>query len=394
MKLFESFKSLVPLQKALLGGLFLLLFAASAVVAYGHAQYRSIVVTPNVPVGETPTTEPSPDPLKPISILLMGYGGGGHEGGKLTDTMMVAYIQPRLKTIHLISLPRDLWMKLPIVDGEAPQGWKLNAAYALGSDDRSYRRKPIQYTGEAGGGELAKFAVNQATGLKIDHFITLNFASFQRSIDVLGGIDVTVERTFDDYLYPIEGEENNTCGRSEEEMKAVEATLSAEKAEPLFTCRYEHLHFDKGVTHMDGETALKFVRSRHSAQDGNDFGRAARQRNVILGVKNKVLAINFIPKALPFISTLASDLQTDISLAKMQEFINLQNELKEYTILSVALTDQNVFKFGRSSTGQFILLPKTGEDNWTETHAFVQNAISIASQSAIPTVATGSGITQ
>lgn len=394
MSLLAAFKSLLPRQKFALAMLFVLLFGASALVTFFSIQYRSIVVTPNRSVDQVLSIQPSPDPWRPISILLMGYGGGSHQGGKLTDTMMLAYIQPRLKTVHLISLPRDLWVKLPIVDGQAAQGWKINAAYALGSDDRNYRHKPVQYTGEAGGGELAKLAVEQATGIKPDYFITLNFASFRRSIDVLGGIDVMVERSFDDYQYPIEGEEENTCGRSDEDMKAIEATLSAEKAEPLFTCRYEHLHFDKGVVHMDGETALKFVRSRHSAQDGNDFGRAARQRNVISALKNKVLAVNFIPKAIPFIATLASDLQTDISVSKMQEFLNVQNEIQNYTILSVALTDQNVFRFGRSNTGQFILLPKLGEDQWQDTHAFVQQSLSIATQSAIPTIASHSSQAQ
>lgn len=385
MSFFEWFKLLTPLKKIALGALFVLLFSASAGFTYFRARYQQIVVTPNVTPTPVAAPQPSVDPDRPISILLMGYGGGGHQGGKLTDTMMVAYIQPKLQTVHLISLPRDLWVKLPIVDGQASTGWKINAAYALGSDDRNYQRKPAQFTGPAGGGELAKFAVNQATGLPIDHFVTLNFASFKKSIDVLNGVDVKVEVTFDDYQYPLEGKEEDTCGRSPEEMVAVTATLSAEKAEPLFTCRYEHLHFDQGIVHMDGETALKFVRSRHSAQDGNDFGRAARQRNVLVAVKDKILKINFLPKALPFISTLSQDLQTDITLSKMQEFISKQEVYRGYAIVSVPLTDDNVFKFGRSATGQFIVMPTDGEDQWAAVHQFVQQAVSTATPEVIPT---------
>lgn len=388
--LIQSFKILKIWQKLALVALFLVVFLGTATATYLHGQYQNIVVTPTPAVDAKPT-QPSPDPLRPISILLMGYGGGNHQGGKLTDTMMVAFIQPRQKTLHLISLPRDLWVKLPIVEGKDPSGWKMNAAYALGSDDLSYRSKPVQFTGEAGGGELAKFAAKQATGLEIDYFVTLNFASFRRSIDVLNGVAIRVDRTFDDYLYPIEGEENNTCGRSEEEMVVVTATLSAEKAESLFTCRYEHLHFDKGIVRMDGETALKFVRSRHSTQDGNDFGRAARQRSLLVAVREKILVVNFLPKALPFISTLATDLQTDITLSKMQEFLNFQNEISNYTIVSVPLTNENVFKFGRSSSGQFIVLPNEGEDQWSQVHEFVQAALASSNDVGASPVATASG---
>lgn len=359
-----------------------LLLIAGAVGAFFLSRYNQVVVTPNVSPTPQSELEPSPDPLKPFSVLLMGYGGGKHEGGKLTDTMMLAYVQPREQKVHLISLPRDLWVPLEVVEGEKSY-WKLNAAYALGSDDKNYRYKPARFTGEAGGGQMAKEIVSTVTGLPVDYFVTINFASFVKSIDVLGGVDVRVERTFDDYEYPIEGEENNTCGKSEEEIAAITATVSGERAATFFPCRYEHLHFDRGVTHMDGETALKFVRSRHSAQDGNDFGRAARQRNLIVAVKNKVLAVNFIPKLIPFVSTLSTDLQTDISFSKMQEFLSLQSQLQAAEIESVALTNDNVFAFSRSQNGQFILVPKEGIDQWSGVHAFVQQSLTASSSATV-----------
>lgn len=352
----------------------IVLFLISAGVTYSLNRYRQIVVKPNAPAGQNQTQpSPTPDVNRPISILLMGYGGGGHQGGKLTDTMMLIYIQPKLRTIHLVSIPRDIWVTLPIVDGADPQGWKINAAYALGSDDNNYRRKPVQFTGPAGGGELAKYAVNQALGLDVDHFAVVNFASFIKAIDTLGGVDVTVERTFDDYEYPIEGMEQDTCGKSEEEVAAITATMSADLAPTEFKCRYEHLHFDRGITHMDGETALKFVRSRHSAQDGNDFGRATRQRNLLVAVRDKVLSINFIPKIIPFISTLATDFQTDIDFDAMQELLDKQSEFADYTIVSVPITDRGgVFRPGRSSNGQYVLLPIEGEASWQGVHNWIQ----------------------
>jgi len=350
--------------------------AATAAMVYAYGAYDQISVTPTVPANsETVATPEPPDPLRPISILLMGYGGGGHAGGLLTDTMMIARIDPRAETVHLISLPRDLWVSLPIEADGGESYWKINAAYAIGSDDAKYRFKPLQYTGEAGGGQLAKYAVNKVLGLPIDHFVTLNFWGFEKSIDALGGVTVMVDQTFDDFLYPIEGKENETCDKSPEELAAISATASAEQAEKLFACRYETLHFDRGPVKMDGKTALKYVRSRHSSQDGGDFGRATRQRKVIQAVKDRVFEVNFLPKAIPFVTTLRQNLQTDIDLSLMQEFINNYAEYKNFKIISIALTDKNILKHGRSQNGQYIMLPQAGQDEWSGLHVWLQEQL-------------------
>ena len=177
-----------------------------AVFTYGYYTYNLISVKSRFTSPEpSPKSSPIPDTFnqgRPLTTLLMGYGGGNHEGGLLTDTMMLAVIDPDSQTITLMSLPRDLWVNLPVI-GEETHGYKINAAYAIGSDDKGYRYKLPQYTGPAGGGELAKFAVKQATGLQVDKFITLNFSGFQRSIDVLGGVDVNIEKAFTDPVYPI-----------------------------------------------------------------------------------------------------------------------------------------------------------------------------------------------
>lgn len=341
---------------------------------YARSIYQKVSISADTPT-VVATPNPTPDPFRPQSFLLMGYGGGGHEGGKLTDTIMLAYIQPKLERVDLISIPRDLWVSFP-VNGETESYWKLNAAYALGSDDRNYPNKLPQYTGAGGGGELAKYAVTKITGLPIDHYAVVDFYSFQKAIDVLGGITVDVERSFDDYKYPIAGEEDNTCEKTEEEVIAVTATLSGQKLEDEFPCRYEHLHFDAGPTVMDGETALKYVRSRHSAVEGGDFNRAARQRQLLLGVKEKVFTINFLPKAIPFINSLSNDFHTDLDLGNMTEILSKINEWKNYEIRMTALTTDNILQLGVSSNGQSILIPKAGQDNWPALQAWLQTQLS------------------
>lgn len=378
----------------------LILFVVAAIVAFLYGSYRRISVHSSVTPTVSPLPTANPEDLKhfhqnqPYALLLLGYGGGGHEGGKLSDSMMVVYVEPKDQLITLISLPRDLWVPLEVKAGEKTY-YKINAAYAIGSDDRKYAQKPAQFQGEAGGGEMAKSAVNLVTGLPIQNFAALDFSGFRKSIDVLGGVDIKVETTFDDDQYPIEGKETDPCGKSPEELQATTATMSAveieKQAVQLFPCRYEHLHFDRGLTHMDGETALKYVRSRHSLQDGSDFGRATRQRNLMVAVKNKVLSLNFFPKIIPFISSLSYDLQTDLSLSDMEKFLQFKDELSSYRIANLALTTQNVLIETRSADRQDVLMPKAGQDNWQSVQDWIQQSLKdlkVATPSAQPTPVT------
>ncbi|HEX8923937.1 MAG TPA: LCP family protein [Patescibacteria group bacterium] len=337
--------------------------------------YQSIVVKPNKPKNlavTKPTATPTPDPDRPYSILLMGYGGGKHEGGRLTDSIIVARIEPKKQKVTLISIPRDLWVPIPI-NGDTTKSFKINAAYAIGSDDRTYPNKKIEFTGNAGGGEMAKYVVSKVVGFPIDFFVALDFQGFVKTVDMLGGIDVKVQKTFDDPMYPIEKDVVDNCGKSDEEIAALTATMSGEKLEKQFPCRYETLHFEKGLQHLDGQTALKFTRSRHSPTDGGDFNRAARQRLVINAVKDRVISLNFIPKIIPFIRTLSGNMQTDIALPQMEEYISKSSQLTQYEIQSLALTDQNVLIIGKSADGQSILRPGVGETDYSQIQAFIND---------------------
>jgi len=167
-------------------------------------------------------------------------------------------------------------------------------------------------------------------------------------------------------------------------MKSLEATMSGDKLEQQYICRYENLHFEKGVQHLDGITALKFARSRHSTTDGGDFNRAERQKKVIIAIRDKVMKIGFIPKIIPVFKTLSRNVKTDIDISKMTELVGSLSDISEYKIISINLTDQNVLKNSVASTGQFILSPKLGDNNWLEVQEFIKNK-GIATTSAIKT---------
>src|SRR5579872_678678 len=174
------------------------------------------------------------------NVLLLGIGGGSHDGPNLTDTLIFASIDWKKNTVTLVSVPRDLWV--PSIDDPVK---KINEAYAIG------------------GMSDAKSTVSSVVGQPIQYGIRLDFQGFVDAINQIGGIDVNVQRALDDYNYPISGMEDDTCGHSPAEIQAFTASASADTDTfTFFPCRFKHLHFDPGLQHMDGETALEFVRSR------------------------------------------------------------------------------------------------------------------------------------
>ncbi len=302
------------------------------------------------------------------NILLLGIGGGSHDGPNLTDTIIFASINQKTNTIHLISIPRDLW----VVNGNT--GEKINEAYADGQDNNG---KGLVYT---------KAVVENVIGQPIHYGLRIDFGGFVKAVDLLGGLDVQVDETLDDYNYPIEGKEDDSCGHTPEEVQQFSATDSAEMdAWKLFSCRYTHLHVDKGLQHMNGITALEFVRSRHGVGDeGTDFARSHRQQFVIEAFRNKVLSagILFNPsKIVGLYGILKDSIDTDISQEDFAPFISLAQKLKSAKMYST------VIDYGDSVTGRpglleqgpidkahsfaYILIPRVGDQNFSEIHAYV-----------------------
>jgi polyisoprenyl-teichoic acid--peptidoglycan teichoic acid transferase len=189
------------------------------------------------------------------NLLILGKGGGSHEAPELTDTMIFASIShDDPQSIDLISLPRDIWI--------SDLRGKLNSVYYWGNKQQ-----------ENGGLVLAKSTVEEIIGQPVHYAVVFDFSGFKNVIDILGGIDVEVEKGFTDEWFPIPGKENDLCD-----------------GDPEYKCRYETITFVPGVEHMNGERALKFVRSRHSEdlESGTDIARSQRQRKVIDAVIRKM----------------------------------------------------------------------------------------------------------
>lgn len=245
---------------------------------------------------------------------------------------------------------------------------------------------------------LIKKVVQDITGLKIDAFAAVDFQGFITTIDTLEGIEVDVARSFTDYEYPIEGKENDLCGKDEEfaqiekyfkpgfdeeekkklfeEKPELETFFKNITESPVeaFPCRYETLSFEKGKTHMDGETALKFARSRHSLEDGGDFNRAQRQQKVLEAVKNKVLSVNFIPKILPLLDQLEENITTDLPLSDTNKLLLEGRNANQYEVSTFVISNEYLAD-DYSDGGQFIVIPKEGIDNWSAVQRKVNEII-------------------
>jgi LCP family protein required for cell wall assembly len=344
-----------------------------------------------------------------FNILILGYGGEGHDGPYLTDTMIVAHINIKTKKIILISIPRDIWVKIPTKDGSDFSN-KINAVYQMELFPQTYPNVADNYKQKQEIGGLIKEIVSQIIGLKIDNFIAVDFNSFKKGIDILGGIIINVDKAFEDPEYPIDGKENDLCGK-EEEFNQIAKFLSPganeeekqqlfkekpeleeffnninEKPYLAFPCRYETVKFSAGKQFMNGETALKYVRSRHSPIDGGDFNRGRRQQIFIAALKDKIISFNFLPKIIPLMQELKENIKTDISLDEMKKIITKTTDTQQYTLDNLILSNQNLLKNSYSSTGQYILIPQAGENNWNEVKTTIHNMILGITPSPSPSV--------
>ncbi|NQT49802.1 LCP family protein [Candidatus Kuenenbacteria bacterium] len=224
-----------------------------------------------------------------INILLLGMGGAGHEGPYLTDTMIIASIQPSTKKVGMLSVPRDLLTEIPGFGW-----WKVNNANAFGE-----QKDP------GNGGELAKQVLEKTFDIPIHYFVRIDFAGFETIIDDLGGIKVLVDTGFTDYQYPTND------------------------------YKYQVVSYESGWQTMDGDEALKFARSRHGNNgQGSDFARSKRQQKIIEAIKKRVFSYRFLlsPRKITKLSQkLAKHLRTDfepweiVKLAKLFEKIDTEN---------------------------------------------------------------------
>lgn len=319
-----------------------------------------------------------------VNVLLLGNAGGAFDGPYLTDTMLVASYNLKTNQAYFISLPRDLWLDRYKI--------KLNVVYELG-----------QSQGE--GLEFTKGVVSDILGIPIHYALRLDFRGFIKAVDEVGGLDMVIGRSFDDYYYPIAGRENDLCGANEEEREfskeeakklniepgkrkvliTPDGKIATDSADPqrgleYFRCRYEQISFLAGPTHMDGKTTLKFVRSRMGTNnEGSDFARSKRQQKVIEAFRKKVLSLETLinlSKVKSIINTFGQSIETDIPVDDIVELYGFSKKAQK--TLSFVLGDgqENLFFNPPSSDygGAWVLVPK--DRSLKEIHQYVKRILS------------------
>lgn len=311
-----------------------------------------------------PSLPTVPEDLKTLDIVLMGYGGAGHDGGYLIDAIQLLHIDFEKAKILLISIPRDLWVKTP-----GGQETKINAVVI----NSSYKNDKTNLIGS--GAQSLKKVLTEITGLPANYFIGVDFVGFQRAIGInLKGIEVDVGETLDDPWYPIKGEELNPCGKTSQEIASLSAKLTGFELERQFPCRYKHLLFKKGLVHMEGGDALEYVRSRHGSNEG-DISRGRRQQEVLTAIRKKLFSISTLENLPVFFSEAVKNTTTDITPDIAKYLVPALKKSQEFTIKSINLSTTNVLANSSSRAGGFILVPKAGAHKWDQVREFISGEI-------------------
>lgn len=291
--------------------------------------------------------------VKFLNILLLGYGGAGHQGGMLSDVIQVARIDFENGKITLISIPRDSWVSLP---GGTQN--KINSAFSI--DQQSGDKKST----------VAKQMAQVVTGFPINYYIATDFVGFERIIgEELGGIDVEVAETMVDNWYPVRGRELDTCGMSSAKIAEIHAQYSGFDLEKQYTCRYDVIRFPAGTNHMQGGDALAYVRSRHGVP-GGDFARGIRQQEVLEGIRQKLFTLEGVTDIPKVFEQFVRHTQTDLDASLVEFLWPLLKGSRSYEIVRINLSTDNVLTGGTSAGGASIVEPR---ESWEAVRAYIQS---------------------
>jgi LCP family protein required for cell wall assembly len=247
---------------------------------------------------------------------------------------------------------------VPQTNGRGGYWGRINEAYTVGMGQVDRNDMNVPYSKHDAGGQNAMKAVSQVLGIQMDYWISLDFVGFKRFIDAIGGVNVNVERAFTDTEYP-----NND-----------DADIDPS---------YRTVHFDAGLQHMDGETAITFARSRKAPEDGSDFGRARRQQLLMSAVKDQVVSVETIPKLFGILDALEGHIRMSFSFTEAKDLLGWGQEqamAKRQFAISSGVIDSNRLLYGATSSGgASILLPRAGQGNYREIQSWVSDLLATSS---------------
>ncbi len=275
-----------------------------------QADPRRLIVLDPLTANPTAEVPYAPTLRDPFTVLLIGVDKRDDpDDGVRSDTLIVVHVHPGEEWASMLSVPRDTVVQIPRVGQQ-----KINTAYMYG-----YNNAAQLYGSDtdpsAAGGALAAETVESFLGLNIDYIAQVDFHGFERIVDTLGGITVDVPRPLLDAEYPTED------------------------------LGYERLYIPAGLQVLDGHTALRYARSRHSE---NDFGRSRRQQQVLHAMLRDVRRRGLLDQAALF-PRLVKDLEDSVATTMpisdpgvIHDLVNLAHVLTPERILHLSINPDDV----------------------------------------------------
>lgn len=262
-----------------------------------------------------------------VTVLLLGIDYRdwvADEGPARSDTMILLTLDPLTKTAGILSIPRDLWAPIP-----GFKHGKINTAYYLGD----------AYQLPGGGPALAIQTVEQFIGVPINYFAQIDFAAFVRFIDELGGVTIDVPHEI--------------------------------KVDLLGTGFKTKKTLQPGRQLLPGEWALAYARARYT--EGGDFDRAARQQQVIMAIRERILRWDMLPtlvsKAPALYNELAASIRTNLSLQEVIQLALLAQNVPDEGIQR-GIIDEHCVLFANSPDELSILIPLPDKINLVRDQVF------------------------
>jgi len=267
---------------------------------------------------------------EPTTILALGRPGQGYSGGNLTDTILLIHIDPtNEQKAVLISLPRDFLVKT-----STGRLTKINSLYSFASIDGLAEK------------------ITEITGLDINHYIIVDIVVVKEIITLVDGLNVFVPQDIDDPTFP--GPNHS----------------------------YDTFKLKAGWRYLDGDTALRYIRTRYTSPNG-DFDRMARQQQIIQLLKRKVLSLNLLwdlPTYLKLYDTLQEHIETDLSVLDITSLWHTTKEIQPNKITSVVIDkketgllrgDQVLFGSQKAS----VVYPREGQENYNKIREYIEKFI-------------------
>jgi LCP family protein required for cell wall assembly len=276
-----------------------------------------------------------------VNILLLGKGGDNQSNGPdLTDSLLIISLDPVNDKVALLSIPRDLWVQ--------PEGYghmKINAVYANAKYSALSNNPEDESAAESTAISTVTDVVEENLGINMHYYAMIDFAAFEEVVNILGGIDVTLEEPYSD---------------------------------PTMLVGSRYFSLPEGTSHLDGGHALAYARSRYGSERG-DFDRGEHQQKVVVAIKDKALSLGTFANPLKIsqlLSTFGDRVRTNLSIDDMMRVYDFSKKVSNENVSHFDMAQKPDAVVTTGSIGnQSVVLPIAGVDNFDDVKAFVRTKL-------------------